>query len=76
MFPVGLPTQITLHAGKYSKQYPNVFCEQTIKLADGYPMYKRPDNGLSIQIGAILDNRLVVPYNPMLQVLSSHVLKV
>ena len=53
--------------GKCSKQYPKEFCEQTIQLADGYPMYKRPDNGLSIQKnGVILDNLWVVPYNPYL----------
>ena len=40
--------------------------KKTIQFADGYPMYQRPDNGLSIQNGVILDNRWVVPYNPYL----------
>ena len=34
---------------------------------DGYPTYRRRDNGRGVQLGkAVLDNRWVVPYNPFL----------
>ena len=43
------------------------FQEETILNSDGYPLYKRPDNGRTIERnGVILDTRWVVPYCPYL----------
>lgn len=64
MVPVGLPTQN--HLACRMVNVLNNIQKKTIQLADGYPMYQRPDNGLSIQNGVILVNRWVVPYNPYL----------
>lgn len=46
------------------KKYPKTFCEETTMNADGYPIYKRANNGVSIVIrNQVVDNRWVVPYN-------------
>lgn len=61
------PKSPCMEDGKCSKQYPKEFCEKTVQLADGYPKYRRPENGLSVQKnGVLLDNRWIVPYNPYL----------
>ena len=50
--------------GKCSKGYPKEFNEATRVEDNGYPLYKRPDNGRTIRKGNhVLDNRYVVPYN-------------
>ena len=54
--------------GKCTKGYPKLFVEQTHNSADGYPMYRRRDDGRQICIkkGAVeyvVDNRWIVPYN-------------
>ena len=58
-----------------SKRYPKDFQQETRVQEDGYPIYRRRDDGRSISIplrGAsnsdsiTLDNRWVVPYNPYL----------
>ena len=50
--------------GKCSKGFPKEFNEATRIENNGYPVYKRPDNGRTIQKGNhVLDNRYVVPYN-------------
>ncbi|CAJ0641618.1 4542_t:CDS:2 [Entrophospora sp. SA101] len=46
---------------------PKHFQESTAVNNDGYPIYKRRDNGKTVEVrGATLDNRWVVPYNPYL----------
>ncbi|RCN45057.1 hypothetical protein ANCCAN_08922 [Ancylostoma caninum] len=46
------------------------FRETTIVDGDGYPKYKRPDNGRSVEIGGeTFDNRHIVPYNRYLSLL-------
>ncbi|VDI62821.1 Hypothetical predicted protein [Mytilus galloprovincialis] len=53
--------------GKCTKQFPKQFYEKTFQTTDGYPNYRRRDNGTTIEKnGAIVDNRWVVPYNPYL----------
>ncbi|CAJ0761863.1 8612_t:CDS:2, partial [Entrophospora sp. SA101] len=53
--------------GRCSKGYPKHFQESTAVNNDGYPIYKRRDNGKTVEVhGATLDNRWVVPYNPYL----------
>ena len=53
--------------GKCTKEFPKQFHDKTVQTKDGYPKYRRRDNGISIEKnGVILDNRWVVPYNPYL----------
>ena len=53
--------------GKCSKKFPKTFLEETTIPADGYPKYRRPNNGRTInQRGFDFDNRHVVPFNPYL----------
>lgn len=53
--------------GKCSKFFPKPFQASTIIDEEGYPKYKRRDTGICvIKKGIQLDNRFVVPYNPML----------
>lgn len=50
-----------------SKKFPKNFQERTSVNEEGFPVYKRPDNGNTAEKnGIILDNRFVVPYNPTL----------
>ncbi|XP_050875206.1 uncharacterized protein LOC127078827 [Lathyrus oleraceus] len=53
--------------GKCSKYYPKKFQPTTIVDQDGYPVYRRKDNGHTIdKNGIILHNGHVVPHNPSL----------
>ncbi|XP_065650490.1 uncharacterized protein LOC136078635 [Hydra vulgaris] len=51
--------------GVCSKNYPKEFNAKTVAVHNGYPQYRRRDDGLVINIkGNNVDNRWVVPYNP------------
>ena len=53
--------------GKCSKRYKKDFAETTITNEHGYPLYRRRNNGRTInKHGKIIDNRWIVPYNPYL----------
>ncbi|KAK7301999.1 hypothetical protein RJT34_12876 [Clitoria ternatea] len=53
--------------GKCSRYYPKKFQISTIVDQDGFPVYRRRNNGNEVEKnGIILDNRYVVPYNPQL----------
>lgn len=53
--------------GKCSKDFPKRFNTETVMNRNGYPEYYRPDNGRTVRKGNVeLDNRSVVPYNPLL----------
>ena len=57
--------------GKCSKDYPKEFCDTTILNMDGYPKYRRRNDGITCTVkckgkSIILDNRSVVPYCPWL----------
>ncbi|XP_054795045.1 uncharacterized protein LOC129300500 [Prosopis cineraria] len=53
--------------GKCSKYFPKKFNDKTIVDEDGYPTYKRRDDGRTIEKNGVpLDNRFVVPYNSYL----------
>ncbi|KAK2449945.1 ATP-dependent DNA helicase RRM3 [Trifolium repens] len=53
--------------GKCSKYYPKKFQQTTIVDQDGYPVYRRRDNGYTIEKNGVpIDNRNVVPHNPQL----------
>ncbi|XP_028752922.1 uncharacterized protein LOC114712535 [Neltuma alba] len=52
---------------KCTKYFPKKFNSNTTIDDDGYPTYKRRDDGRKIEVKSIpLDNRYVVPYNPLL----------
>ncbi|XP_053667906.1 uncharacterized protein LOC128718291 [Anopheles marshallii] len=53
--------------GVCTKRYPKSFCEQTRASENGYPEYRRRNDGRTVTVkGVVLDNRHVVPYNPWL----------
>ncbi|XP_058742589.1 uncharacterized protein LOC131625469 [Vicia villosa] len=53
--------------GKCSKYFPKDFRRDTIVDQDGYPVYRRRDNGHTVSKNGIeIDNRFVVPYNAKL----------
>jgi hypothetical protein len=53
--------------GQCSKGYPRSFRNETSLDENGYPLYRRRDNGLKVLVkGVELDNCWVVPYNPYL----------
>ncbi|XP_025703767.1 uncharacterized protein [Arachis hypogaea] len=61
------PTSPCMKDGRCSKFYPKQFVNYTSFDEDGYPIYKRRDIGVTVKShGVDLDNRFVVPYNPLL----------
>ncbi|XP_076932634.1 uncharacterized protein LOC143598255 [Bidens hawaiensis] len=54
--------------------YPKQLNENTTKGEDAYPLYKRRNTGMQVQVrNSTLDNRWVVPYNPKLMMMfNSH----
>jgi len=55
------------HKGKCDKRYPKAFCDETLSEVDGYPIYRRRDDGIKVyKNGHIFTNAHVVPYNPYL----------
>lgn len=53
-----------LDEGKCNKHFPKEYYEETTMDEDGYPVYRRRNDGRCIKKGSIeLDNRHVVPYN-------------
>lgn len=63
------PNAICMEDNKCCKRYPKEFNENTILEYNGYPLYKRPDNGRFIEKTIKdkkykLDNRWIVPYVP------------
>ncbi|XP_071740490.1 uncharacterized protein [Rutidosis leptorrhynchoides] len=50
-----------------AKYFPKPFSENTCVDKEGYPIYRRRDDGRTVnKLGHDLDNRNVVPYNPLL----------
>ncbi|KAD4178348.1 hypothetical protein E3N88_26939 [Mikania micrantha] len=48
-------------------RYPRQFNEQTTQRDNAYPLYRRRNNGMKVDVrGHTVDNRRVVPYNPRL----------
>lgn len=61
------PNSPCMRDRKCTKEFPKEFSDETHVSVNGYPKYKRPDNGRSANVrGQSLDNRYVVPYNPYL----------
>ena len=62
--PCGIlnPNSPCMKDGVCSKNYPKEFNANTVAVHNGYPRYRRCDNGLVINIkGNNVDNRWVVP---------------
>jgi hypothetical protein len=50
--------------GKCSKHFPKKFCEETSIDEEGFPVYRRRDDGKTVQKNGVeLDSSYVVPYN-------------
>ncbi|KAL5148491.1 ATP-dependent DNA helicase PIF1 [Glycine soja] len=61
------PGSPCMKKGKCSRFYPKMFQPHTVLDADGFPVYRRRNNGNAIEKnGVIVDNRYIVPYNPRL----------
>ena len=61
------PNSICMVDGTCTKGYPKQFSDTTIENVNGYPSYRRRDDGQTIVIGQKeVDNRWIVPYNPWL----------
>ncbi|CAH1434180.1 unnamed protein product [Lactuca virosa] len=55
-----------MHNGSCSKGYPKEYCDETFIRRDGWPCYKRSNDGSKVKVGnedIMLDNRYVVPHN-------------
>ena len=52
---------------KCTKYFPKKFVDNTNIDSEGYPVYRRRDNGIFVKKGeSFVDNRYVVPYNRQL----------
>ncbi|KAG5565923.1 hypothetical protein RHGRI_001745 [Rhododendron griersonianum] len=69
------PHAACMEKGKCTKRYPRDFVETTTMDKNGYPIYRRCDDGkVYIVRGHEVDNRDVVPYNPHLsKMFSCHI---
>ncbi|XP_065317560.1 uncharacterized protein LOC135925912 [Gordionus sp. m RMFG-2023] len=63
--PCGIfnPKSPCMENGICTKKFPKDFQMETRPNIDGYPYYKRRDNGITILSGKPTDNRYVIPYN-------------
>ncbi|XP_055714384.1 uncharacterized protein LOC129808622 [Phlebotomus papatasi] len=70
-----LPSDRCWRDGRCSKKFPKEFHEATTFRTNGYPIYRRRDNGASMmRDGRRLDNRWVVPHNRyLLEVYNCHI---
>ena len=61
------PNAPCMENGKCTKGFPQSFQPQTIIDGDGFPKYKRPNDGRQFQVGTFwADNRYIVPFDPYL----------
>ncbi len=61
------PGAVCMKNGECSKKYPRPFQEETMDSRNGYPVYRRRENGRTFtKEGIVLDNSHVIPYNPWL----------
>ena len=61
------PNSVCMVDGTCAKGYPKEFSDTTVENVNGYPSYRRRDDGKTIIIGQKeVDNRWIVPYNPWL----------
>jgi ATP-dependent DNA helicase PIF1 len=61
------PTAPCMQDGKCKKGFPKPFIDETLPEVDGYPMYRRRNNGITVhKNGHVFTNAHVVPYNAIL----------
>lgn len=61
------PNSPCMENGKCTKGFPKPFQSRTSMDRDGYPAYRRPDDGRSYEVrGHLVNNQFVIPYNPFL----------
>ncbi|XP_070022215.1 uncharacterized protein [Nicotiana sylvestris] len=61
------PTNSCMKDGQYKNHYPRPFSNKSIQGKDGYPIYKRRNDGKIVNVrGMRMNNQWVVPYNPYL----------
>ncbi|XP_020970360.1 uncharacterized protein LOC107621388 [Arachis ipaensis] len=61
------PSSPCMKDGKCSKFYPKRFVDQMRFDEDGYPIYRCRNMGVTVKINDVdIDNKFVVPYNPLL----------
>lgn len=67
--PCGIynPNSPCMLDGKCCKGFPREYAEESRSNPSGFPIYRRPNDGITVSIdGNDIDNRFVVPYNPFL----------
>lgn len=61
------PRAPCMEKNKCTKYFPKPFQPHTSMDTDGYPLYHRPDDGRSYEVGRhMVDNSWIVPYSPYL----------
>ncbi|XP_075112513.1 uncharacterized protein LOC142182255 [Nicotiana tabacum] len=61
------PTNLCMTDGQCKNHYPRPFSNKLIQGKDGYPIYKRKNDGKIVNVrGMRMNNQWVVPYNPYL----------
>ena len=61
------PNSSYMKDGKYTRRYPRVYSEHISTDNDGYPVYRRRDDGVTFtRNNHTFTNRDIVPYNPYL----------
>ena len=58
---------VCMENGECKKKFPKQFRDETIENVNGYPAYRRRNDGRTVEVGNLVaDNSYVVPYNPFL----------
>ncbi|XP_057299428.1 uncharacterized protein LOC130630047 [Hydractinia symbiolongicarpus] len=61
------PNSRCMEDGVCTKSFPKNFLASTQAVVNGYPLYRRRDNGIHIIVNNVdIDNRWIVPHNPWL----------
>ena len=58
------PNCVCMKEGECKKKFPKLFWDETAENVNGYPAYRRKNDGRTVQIGRLVaDNSYIVPYN-------------
>lgn len=61
------PSCVCMEAGECKNNFPKPFRDETAENINGYPAYRRRNDGRTVQIGGLVaENSYVVPYNKQL----------